>query len=275
MDAVVSRLHQALAEALKTRKGGREGQPVSVAEIYQELVPYRNVRSAIGVEMNADYEYALLRLLAGEGNFARIEPVEAREALRLEIGSPNPNVTLYRKYAGCDVWVDLDRPGAPLLTGPDTPDAAEAALPVTLSELAITRLHAPPIRPPSSAFSFSEIEEAGHARTSGHAGTPGARAGHDVTTVSESDPLDDVNFTARPDGEHADDGFDDLEIVTDPSCIRCNGRLPVGRTVNFCPHCGADQRLPACSACGELIENGWRYCPACGATVADRADGSA
>jgi hypothetical protein len=269
MDAVVSRLHHALTEALKTRKGGRDGQPVSVAEIYQELVPYRNVRSAIGVEMNADYEYALLRLLAGEGNFARIEPVEAREALRLEIGSPNPNVTLYRKYAGCDVWVDLDRTSAPLLTEPAAPGSLEPAVPMTLSERTLTRLHNPPIRPPSSAFAFSEIEEAGH---------PGAarvRTGLDAASLQDSDPLEDVNFAKPPGAEHADDAFDDLEIVTHPTCIRCSGALPLGRTVNFCPHCGADQRRQTCGACGEAVEKDWRFCPACGATVAERPGGGA
>jgi hypothetical protein len=55
--------------------------------------------------MNADYEYALLRLLAGEGDLARLEPSEVRESLRSELDSPNPNVSMFRDYANCDVWV--------------------------------------------------------------------------------------------------------------------------------------------------------------------------
>jgi hypothetical protein len=47
--------------------------------------------------LNADYEHALLRLLAGEGDLARIEPREVRDKLRLELESPNPNVGIFRR----------------------------------------------------------------------------------------------------------------------------------------------------------------------------------
>ena len=40
--------------------------PFTVAEIYQDLVPYRSHRDLIGVEMNGDYEDALFRMLCGE-----------------------------------------------------------------------------------------------------------------------------------------------------------------------------------------------------------------
>ena len=105
MDSVVQRLHRALAEAVASRRGDVESQPVTVAEIYQELVPYRAVRTSVGFEMNADYEHALLRLLSGEEALVRLEPEEARSHLARELGTPNPDVTLFRRYAACDVWV--------------------------------------------------------------------------------------------------------------------------------------------------------------------------
>lgn len=101
----VERLHRALVDAIHKSRGGDFEQPVTVSEIYQTLLPYRAARAAVGFEMNADYEYALLRLLAGEGGLARLEPIEVRESLRDELESPNPNVTLYRQFANCDVWV--------------------------------------------------------------------------------------------------------------------------------------------------------------------------
>lgn len=114
MDNDVGRLHRALVDAVRSDRGGDFDQPVSVtvAEIYQKLLPYRVARSAVGFEMNADYEFALLRLLAGDGDLARIEPVEVREHLRSELESPNPNVSLYREYANCDVWVAPAHGGA-------------------------------------------------------------------------------------------------------------------------------------------------------------------
>ena len=107
MDNSIQRLHRALVDALRNDRGNDFDQPVSVtvSEIYQKLLPYRVARSAVGFEMNADYEHALLRLLSGDGDLARVEPVEVREHLRSELESPNPNISLYRDYANCDVWV--------------------------------------------------------------------------------------------------------------------------------------------------------------------------
>lgn len=106
MSAVVERLHRCLVEAiLQTRPEGLE-RPVTVAEIYQDLAPYRAVRSILQVEINADYEHALLRLLAGENGYVRLEPEDAQKELRRELRSPDPNVGLFRKFAACDAWVN-------------------------------------------------------------------------------------------------------------------------------------------------------------------------
>ena len=105
----VERLHQALVDALIQGRPHALDQPVTVAEIYQDLVPYRNVRSDLGFALNADYEHALMHLLAGEEGLARIEPVEAREQLRLELESQNPDVGLFREFAACDVFVTTVR----------------------------------------------------------------------------------------------------------------------------------------------------------------------
>lgn len=75
----------------------------TVAEIYQSLVPYRTHRDLIGAEMNGDYEDALLRLLAGEGGYLTLESDTARERIRLELRSSNPNTGLYREYAAVGV----------------------------------------------------------------------------------------------------------------------------------------------------------------------------
>src|SRR5688572_15195581 len=103
--APVTRLYERLTEALQRSRRDPFNVPVTVAEIYQELVPYRLVRAEIGFDMNADYEHALLRLLAGEGECVRIEPAHAADEIRRELRSANPNLSIYRDYAACDVWV--------------------------------------------------------------------------------------------------------------------------------------------------------------------------
>ena len=50
-------------------------------------------------------------------------------------------------------------------------------------------------------------------------------------------------------------------------CWNCAESMPVGRNAKFCPFCGADQRQPACSACGAVAERGWKHCAECGAKL--------
>src|SRR5688500_13204030 len=61
----VQRLHRFIVDAVRAKRGDPFASPFTVSEIYQELAPYRTVRTALSFEMNADYEHALVRMLAG------------------------------------------------------------------------------------------------------------------------------------------------------------------------------------------------------------------
>lgn len=100
---ILERFHRALIEEIQTQRPEYLTGPFTVAEIYQNLVPYGSHRDRIGVSMNGDYEDALLRLLAGEGGYLVLESEPALRDLRAELGSPNPNTGLYREYAAVDV----------------------------------------------------------------------------------------------------------------------------------------------------------------------------
>lgn len=47
-------------------------------------------------------------------------------------------------------------------------------------------------------------------------------------------------------------------------CRYCSGKLPQGRKIVFCPHCGQNLTVINCGACGAEVEVGWRYCVSCG-----------
>ena len=224
---VVERLYHRLAEALEAGRGF--GAPVTVAEIYQELVPYRAVRSDVGFGMNADYEHALLRLLAGERGLVRLDPEEAVRELRRELDSPNPNLGAYRDLAGCDVWVSIrsTTPAAPAAAAgrpaaPDRPAATGAAATAAAA----------------ATFSFAEPAAPGQAEPEAVEPEPEAGPEAEAAAVAEE--------AAR--------------------CAYCDSELPSHRAVLFCPFCGADQRTRPCGACGEIVEPGWGFCVACGAT---------
>lgn len=116
----LARFHRALVEEILRTRPSYLHEPFTVAEIYQNLVPYRTHRDRIGVEMNGDYEDALLRLLAGEGDYLLLESEHARNEIAEELGAPNPNTGLYREFAAVDVRLN------PLRMPRDLPDPVRA-----------------------------------------------------------------------------------------------------------------------------------------------------
>lgn len=145
--ATLERFHEVLVHEIRERQPEYLTAPFTVAEIYQQLVPYASHRDRLGVEINGDYEDALLRLLAGQGDYLRIESDHARERMQDELRSNNPDTSLYREFAALDVRLNPERLGS-------TPRAAVAAPSISVQlqadELAPEAPHAgePVITPP-------------------------------------------------------------------------------------------------------------------------------
>jgi len=257
IESSVVQLHRTLVEAIRRTQPGALDRPVTVAEIYQDLVPYRTARE-VGFEMNADYEYALLRLLAGEGDLARIEPREVRDKLRMELESANPDVGLFRNYAACDVWVHVgDAEVSPEdeltlvldqlasweeeFVGPTTATAATPQPPFT-----------PPIVAEASDEAIADVFEAEQEQPETRQVRPRFEIATSVAETTEQ---------PEPEGEPG--------VV---ACTFCGGELPGGRMVNFCPFCGSDQSRQPCPTCGEMLEPLWRFCISCGTRVRPLGD---
>jgi hypothetical protein len=269
-------IHVSLAAALqRNRPNDPFDAPVTVAEIYQDLVPYRAVRTQLGFDMNADYEHTLLRLLAGEGGLARLEPAEAREELRAELESANPNVGLFRKFAACDVWVARPGGDAPLVEAP-VPEAAQAVHKADDGDAWETRsalwmdTSAAEDGVDEEGFELLlddaiEVEPAGVLESAGIRDPEPPRSA-DPILPRENHPtqLEEPGLTTSttPASERG------AAATQNSACAFCDSSLPSGRTVKFCPFCGADQSLVPCASCGEALEADWRYCIACGAGAA-------
>lgn len=229
---VVARLYDELIEALREKEEGASSGHwrVTVAEIYQDLVPYRRARMSLGVEMNADYEHALLRLLAGEGDRVRLEPAEARGELESTLQTSNPDVTLYRKFAACDVQISApdSLEGATVVGDTDQAGAGAAADPGPASE-------------PADGPDRSELR----------IGPPPGR---------ETEPSSVAQSGDRPRAVQ-EPGTGRFGVTA--TCPDCERGLPTGRTVLFCPFCGSEQPR-ACAECGTSLEPEWSFCVACG-----------
>lgn len=262
MNDVLERFHRTLVEEIRTRRPGYLSGPFTVAEIYQNLVPYGSHRDRIGVEMNGDYEDALLRLLAGEGDYLLLDSEHALRELREELETANPNTGVYREFAAVDVRLNPDRLEA------EEGASREAAVDVLELAPEAAEVPGPQGAGQAAGAQASLAEEAAEAAGSevGPASFWSTPAEPDATEAEKrTEPLaaperlpDDAPDAA------ADEAGDDADV---DSCRWCRAELPEREHLNFCPYCGTDVRLVPCPACGEELQPDWRFCIACGTEV--------
>jgi len=100
LDRLFERLVQVLA------RDARLAVPFPATDVYERLVPYRSNRSHLRVATHQDYEMAVLRLLAGERGYVRLEPDEVREAMQREVATVNPDPAMFRSFPDARVMIN-------------------------------------------------------------------------------------------------------------------------------------------------------------------------
>ena len=280
-DQVLERFHRALIEEIQTQRPDYLTAPFTVAEIYQNLVPYGSHRDRIGVEMNGDYEDALIRLLAGEGGYLILDSEPALRDLRAELETPHPNTGLYREFAAVDVRLNqayLDLAASAMDSLPDLVEELEADDPVALTELAPSAGGGDLGIVPPGVDIFSDepaggtgaTPDAAPAETAAPASAGPAGGSTEAPVIRpplapefvDDDPPaaasaapEDAPRHARPPASAASAG----------QCRWCSEALPDKEGLNFCPFCGTDLKIVPCWSCGSELDAGWRFCASCGA----------
>ena len=257
---VLERFHRALIEEIQTQRPEYLTGPFTVAEIYQNLVPYGSHRDRIGVEMNGDYEDALLRLLAGELEYLILDSEPARQAFQAEVGSPNPNTGLYREFAAVDVRLNpayLDLSASVMDQLSDLIEDSVIEDPLTMTDLATSSAPAAELGlVPPGADIFSEAEAPAAAGPVGASDDPQVESA--VTAARSPLAPEFVAEESEPVGTASGS--------VPGQCPWCSETLPDRISLKFCPFCGTDQSLVPCSSCGSEIEPGWSFCASCGAS---------
>jgi hypothetical protein len=271
---ILGRFHRALVTEIRKSNPAYLDGPFTVAEIYQNLVPYRTHRDEIGVEMNADYEDALLRLLAGEGDYLVIESKEARQTIREELDASNPNTGIFRDFAAADVRLN------PQMLGMVEDVVASGGDAV-----------APEVEVEEAYETFDEVFGADGPEEEAERGEPVVED-MSFETVEEPSPFEEETveeeaaeqaeesapFETEPAGVEtapepgvvavAGEEIDQAEVSEVPgTCPWCRESLPDRGELNYCPFCGSNLTVIPCSECGEELELNWRFCVACGTEV--------
>jgi hypothetical protein len=270
----LERFFRQLVRNLAAADPARLRQPLPVADIWRAILPYRANRRALQLDTSEDYELVLMRLCAGEGGFAQVEPEEARAGFEQELRSPNPDLGILRRHESALLTLAPDAVAAALTaiaqpaSAPAQPvgellddlleidepaiaasaSSVSAATPVTPSKPAPSALPASPVSP--VPFATSALSASG------------ASPGSPASPARPAQPMSPVTASpARP----------PAESPTGVLCAFCGGALPTDRLVNFCPHCGQSQTQGRCPECGGDVQRGWRHCVNCGVVV-ERAD---
>jgi hypothetical protein len=281
---LVERLYRKLVDAL-AETTAVSPSALTIADLYQHLIPYRAVRGELGVLELAQYEHALLRLLAGEGGLVRVLDEEARRELAAELGSPNPILGVYRDYAG--VGVELrDAPQRASRSGTEessTPPARPTPRPGAMP---------PPGGAPADAVRVARTERVPEpqplTRPESRAGAPPERRSEPQAPARpEPRPAPPASAEAAAEASPPPQLYAESDRVaasfprpthrdrpaarSAPApgratrCVSCREALPDADGLRFCPHCGADQSAVACERCGTPIQRGWKFCIRCGA----------
>lgn len=287
---VLERFLEVLVQEISATRPEYLTAPFTVAEIYQDLVPYRTHRDLIGVEMNGDYEEVLFRMLAGEGDYLLLDSEVARQELQRELATTNPNMALFREFAAADVRFHPSR--VPLVdAAPVARDEGSEAETID-PEVAGARAEEVEVDLEAESAEDSEAEAPDETPQTPSVVAGGGTAESAAGTPSRTGPLD----PSRPEpGKSSDDGVvGHIETVADPDlssreetasdgnvpteaepsdaltvCHWCREDLPVRDSIHFCPFCGSDLRPSPCRECGNAMEARWQFCVSCGTAVRD------
>jgi len=260
---LLDRFYRVLVREIRKRKPEYLSEAFTVAEIYQDLVPYHTHRDMIGVRMNGDYEDALLRLLAGEGERLNLESDAARRDFLNELKNAEPNTGIYRDFAAVNVRLNPEQL-------PDAEDFDDDEVSMSADDEKETVDEGKSEVEAESATVDSEAaDEQGGAADSGASDSSSAPGEDTPRFLPDPATVDKKRGGkgAKSDGASGAQSETSANSSKGGPCAWCGEELPDRPDLLFCPHCGGDSRFVPCASCGTDLEPGWGFCVACGERV--------
>jgi hypothetical protein len=101
----LDRLYYEFVEVLRRERPIALREPITVAEVHHEVIPYRRVRDSIGFRSHDDYEVVFSRLLSGERGYVESDPVMQGE-LKAGLDESLPDIRRFLAFP--DVKISLN-----------------------------------------------------------------------------------------------------------------------------------------------------------------------
>ncbi len=240
----LERLFRRLVDNLIAIDPARLHRPLALGDLVGSVIPYRTTRRALSVDSAEDYDTLILRLCSGEGGFVRMLSDDVSQVFQDQLASPNPDLTVLQDHTKAELVLGTEPLAHALGPGPDE---AYAPPDEELSTVDDEPLDLPPSRPAAAP-----LPETPRPLTFTTEPTPPA--------APMLPPPPRMTAEPEPPRRRGEPGV---------RCGFCGGRLPDGRTVKFCPHCGQNQAFTRCPECQSELELGWRHCINCGHTIAE------
>jgi hypothetical protein len=130
MDAL-DQMFRVLVRTLRAKQPALLTAPFTVAELYQQILPYRHFRRELALETNQEYELTLMELLSGAHGYLDVDE-QLRDELGQELKAPSPEPSRVREFADAHVAIKPAALATALESGGGTtpvprPDARSAA----------------------------------------------------------------------------------------------------------------------------------------------------
>jgi len=245
----IDRMYRHLVRTVRSRFPQYLTQPFDVGELYQTVLPYRHHRRELGLETNDDYEMTLTELLSGAREYLIVDE-QMREALKKELSATNPDPSAFKQFARSRIALSPTALRS-LDAGPSVdPASPDVALPFAPSVSMSSPTEPSAVTAPIPRVETPEVSAA-------RAPTQPTLGGTPMTPPAIANP-------GRPSGMIVGPGGGTIVPAAGERCRACNGELPEGRAITFCPHCGQNLTTINCPACGSELELGWNFCPTCG-----------